>query len=284
MTSSTRIFADLADICGEVEIAVRGHRGTADRRRRRPPSRSSARRRDRPPRASGSRTPRFALLVPAAARRRRPADRSSRRCGWSASSSGWATSRCTSPRSPGCGCPRGRARGAAPDHRADGRGRRGHGRAGSRSIIADATSTPPSSSAATTRRWTSCAARSFTELLSDDWKHGVEAAVDIALLGPLLRADRRPRRLGRQPRRLRGHRRAPRSRRRLSGRRAMPRHAGRTVARAAAVGRPATAQRPWLATAAAAAAAASGSRYSPPATVGRRSRRVGRPAASRWGC
>ena len=38
-------------------------------------------------------------------------------------------------------------------------------------------------SAATTRRWTSCAAASFTQLLSDDWAHGVEAAVDIALLG-----------------------------------------------------------------------------------------------------
>jgi phosphate transport system protein len=25
--------------------------------------------------------------------------------------------------------------------------------------------------------------RSFTELLSDDWSHGVEAAVDVALLG-----------------------------------------------------------------------------------------------------
>ena len=25
--------------------------------------------------------------------------------------------------------------------------------------------------------------RSFTELLSDDWTHGVESAVDIALLG-----------------------------------------------------------------------------------------------------
>ena len=35
----------------------------------------------------------------------------------------------------------------------------------------------------TTRRWTSCAAHSFRELLSDDWDHGVEPAVDIALLG-----------------------------------------------------------------------------------------------------
>ncbi len=41
----------------------------------------------------------------------------------------------------------------------------------------------PSSSATTTRRWTSCAAQTFTELLSADWTHGVEAAVDIALLG-----------------------------------------------------------------------------------------------------
>ena len=37
-------------------------------------------------------------------------------------------------------------------------------------------------SAATTTRWTSCAA-SFAQLLSDDWAHGVEAAVDMALLG-----------------------------------------------------------------------------------------------------
>jgi phosphate transport system protein len=36
---------------------------------------------------------------------------------------------------------------------------------------------------------------SFAQLLSDDWAHGVEAAVDIALLGPLLRAHRRPRRV-----------------------------------------------------------------------------------------
>ena len=43
----------------------------------------------------------------------------------------------------------------------------------------------------------------------DDWQHGVEAAVDIALLGPLLRAHRRPRGLGGQPRRLRRHRRGP---------------------------------------------------------------------------
>ena len=36
---------------------------------------------------------------------------------------------------------------------------------------------------ATTRRWTSCAASSFTELLSDSWTYGVESAVDVALLG-----------------------------------------------------------------------------------------------------
>ena len=46
-----------------------------------------------------------------------------------------------------------------------------------------ATSTAPASSRRTTRRWTSCAARSFRLLLDDDWPHGVEPAVDIALLG-----------------------------------------------------------------------------------------------------
>ena len=36
---------------------------------------------------------------------------------------------------------------------------------------------------ATTRRWTSCGAPASPSCSSDDWSHGVEAAVDIALLG-----------------------------------------------------------------------------------------------------
>ena len=108
-----------------------------------------------------------------------------------------------------------------------------------------ATSRPRSSSAATTRSWTSSAAAaspSCSRRLGARRRGGRRHRPARALL----RADRRPRGLGRQPRRLRRHRRA-----------AEPRLTAR--------------QRPWFATAAAAAAAASGSRYCPPATVGRKS-------------
>ena len=47
----------------------------------------------------------------------------------------------------------------------------------------------------------------FSHLIDGTWKHGTEAAVDMTLVGSLLRAVRRPRRVGRPPRRLPGHRR-----------------------------------------------------------------------------
>ena len=103
--SSTPSSTTWPRICGSVETAVRLATealltGDADDRR----AGDQRGRRDRPrPRAGRG------LGVPAARRcsSRSPATcaRSSRRCGWSASSSGWATCRCTSPRSPGSGCP-----------------------------------------------------------------------------------------------------------------------------------------------------------------------------------
>ena len=45
----------------------------------------------------------------------------------------------------------------------------------------------------------------FSHLIDGTWKHGTEAAVDMTLVGSLLRAVRRPRRLGGPPRRLPGH-------------------------------------------------------------------------------
>ena len=54
---------------------------------------------------------------------------------------------------------------------------------GSRRSSPTATSTPPSRSCTPTRRWTSCAARASPSCSPTDWSHGVEAAVDVALLG-----------------------------------------------------------------------------------------------------
>ena len=51
---------------------------------------------------------------------------------------------------------------------------------------------------ATTTRWTSCTASCSRTLLAERWTHGVEAAVDLDPARPLLRALRRPRRLGRR--------------------------------------------------------------------------------------
>ena len=47
----------------------------------------------------------------------------------------------------------------------------------------------------------------FNMLLDDTWNHGIEAAVDVTLRRPLLRALRRPRGVGRPARGLPGHRR-----------------------------------------------------------------------------
>ena len=41
----------------------------------------------------------------------------------------------------------------------------------------------PSSSNARTTRWTLLHRRLFTQLLSDDWEHGIEPAIDITLIG-----------------------------------------------------------------------------------------------------
>ena len=46
-----------------------------------------------------------------------------------------------------------------------------------------ATSRPPIALEPRTTRWTGCARSCFRALLGDDWKHGVEPAVDLALLG-----------------------------------------------------------------------------------------------------
>ena len=71
-----------------------------------------------------------------------------------------------------------------------------------------ATSTPRSSSAATTRRWTSCVAAASPSCSPtlDPRRRGRGRRGPAR---PLLRADRRPRRLGRQPGGLRRHRREP---------------------------------------------------------------------------
>ncbi len=53
----------------------------------------------------------------------------------------------------------------------------------------------------------------FTVLMDREWKHGVAAAVDVTLLGPLLRALRRPRRRGRPAGDLPGHRPNPATKR-----------------------------------------------------------------------
>ena len=76
-----------------------------------------------------------------------------------------------------------RARRGPPDRRADGRGRRGHGRPRRPDHHRARRRGRHRARAATTTRWTMLRRTSFAQLLSDDWAHGVEAAVDIALLG-----------------------------------------------------------------------------------------------------
>ena len=198
-----------------------------------------------------------AALAPAA---RSPATcgSSSPRCGWSASSSGWATSPCTSPRSPGCGCP------TSPCPTRSGRPWSGWPRSprtwspGSPQII-----TEP-------RRRGRDRARPRRRGDGPAAPHQLRRAA-LRRLGPrrrgrrrhraarpLLRADRRPRRLGRQPGRLRGHRPAPGRSSTAAGRACAV--VRRRVAELGAGGPARRCQRPWLATAAAASAAASGSR------------------------
>ncbi len=183
-TSSTPSSATSPASCGNVAAGgAARHPGPADRRRREGRGGHQRRRRRSTRRPSGSRTTCFSLLSlqqpvagdlrtivvraadgqraradgrPLGARRQdRPAagarpsrcpTRSARR------SRGW-------PRSPRTWSP------------------------ASRRSSPSATSRPRSCSAATTTRWTTCAAPASPQLLSDDWAHGVEAAVDIALLG-----------------------------------------------------------------------------------------------------
>ena len=45
------------------------------------------------------------------------------------------------------------------------------------------TSSWPSSWSARTTRWTRCTARLFAHLLSGEWTHGIEPAIDITLIG-----------------------------------------------------------------------------------------------------
>ena len=69
------------------------------------------------------------------------------------------------------------------DHGADGRGRRGHGRAGCARSSADRDVEAAIELGRDDEVMDQLRRRSFAELLGDDWAHGVEAAVDIALLG-----------------------------------------------------------------------------------------------------
>ena len=111
--------------------------------------------------------------------------------------------------------------------------------------------------------------RSFTELLGDDWAHGVEAAVDIALLGRYYEriADHAVSVANRVVFVVTGEQISPKRRLTLGGSASVPLPCGGSLDLVQGLHE---SQRPWLATAAAAAAAASGSRYSPPGTVGAR--------------
>ena len=113
---------------------------------------------DRPGHASGSRTA-LRPARPAAAGRQRPADGRRGAADGQPSWSGWATSPCTSPRSPGCASPTSPCpTELRPTIVADGRGRRGHGRQGRPDHRRARRRGRAWSSSPTTTRWTSCAA------------------------------------------------------------------------------------------------------------------------------
>ena len=76
-----------------------------------------------------------------------------------------------------------RARGGAAHRQPDGRGRRGHGHAGCTQIITGRDVEAAIELGRDDEEMDQLRRTSFTELLSDDWTHGVEAAVDVALLG-----------------------------------------------------------------------------------------------------
>ena len=164
------------------EAVVRGHRGPA--RGRRPARRAGDQRRRRRSTPCARRS-RSTASSCSRCRTRSPATCGcwSRRCGWSASSSGWATSPCTSPRSPGCGCPRSPcptrvvptiARMAAVAEVMIGKVEH---------VIADSDVAAAEELEEVDQEMDQLRRNSFRELLGSDWKHGVEPAVDIALLG-----------------------------------------------------------------------------------------------------
>ena len=178
------VFDDLAGICRQVEDAVRrATEALLDRRRRDRRAGDQRRRRDRPRPASGSRSTAFSLLslqqpvagdlrtIVAALRMVSELERMG--------DLSVHVAKIARLRVPNVAVPDE----VQPTVDADGRGRRGHGGAGSARSSPTATSRPRSSSAATTRRWTSCAAPASPSCSPTTGAHGVEAAVDIALLG-----------------------------------------------------------------------------------------------------
>ena len=71
------------------------------------------------------------------------------------------------------------------------------------------TSRRPCRSSATTTRWTGCTASCSPTCSTRPGRYGIEAAIDVTLVSPLLRALRRPRGRRRPPRRVPRDRRAP---------------------------------------------------------------------------
>ena len=278
------VFDDLAGICRSVETAVRlatealltGDAEIAEQ------VISADAEIDAPARRSRTRRSRCS---PSSSRSPATCASWSRRCGWSASSSGWATCRVhvakiARLRVPDVAVPeeiRARRCERMAEVAEDMVG------AGRRRSSPTATSRPPIELGRRRRGDGPAApARASPSCSSDDWTHGVEAAVDIALLGRYYEriADHAVSVANRVVYVVTGD-----TRHRLTSPLVEPaERRARTPVRRAAL-RARLAQRPWLATAAAAAAAASGSRYSPPGD-GRlqRRRRAGRPAACRSGC
>ena len=203
------IFSDLAEICQEVETSVRHATQALLNGDAEMAERVIARgRQDRHCPRAGRGHGVLPALAPAAGGRRPPGRRVRAADGQRARADGRPLGARRQDRPPAGARHRG-ARGGTSDGRADGRGRRGHGAPRRGGDHRRATSRPRSSSAATTRRWTSSAARQLhpAALRRLAARRGVGRRHRPAR--PLLRADRRPRRLGRQPRRLRGHRPVP---------------------------------------------------------------------------
>ena len=148
--------------------------------------------------------------VAAAAGRRRPADPRRRAADGQRARADGRPRRCTSPRSPGCGCPTSpcptrsrptiaRMAAVAEDMVAQGR----------RRSSPTATSRPPIELGRDDEEMDQLRRSCFAELLVRRLDARRRGRRRHRPARPLLRADRRPRRLDRQPGRLRGHRRAP---------------------------------------------------------------------------